>query len=448
MEDWNKNIADAKSVHPIAYGAGAVTGTLAPMAIPGVGAAMKAAPMAAGAALGAANSVGNTDVVKDPEKALKQGVEGGLIGGAIGKLMPTGEKTAEELTGFANRKAVQALNLRPGMLGIPEDELENLGSFAHDAGLVEGSTQERLANTRNLLGQTGAQIGDFGAGSQPLKDASPYINALQEEAENSSKFFGREGNADFNMYRQGISNLQTNGRTFDELQALKKAYGEKAFDATGNVSNPAAAKIYGQIKDAMKSIVEGSPTEYQDAMTTYGKLKDIESGLTTQLQQEQARGVQAKGFGMVGKMAGMFTGVNPPMNAGLAAALAPAHPFMALGALTPIATNPQAMSSLARTAAEVAPKVAQGAELGTIDTVTSKLINAIHTNPQSLGKFAKPLMQAAQTGGRQGVAATHYLLASQYPEYNEMMMEAGNHLVKEGTVHAIHSQLSVDEGTK
>jgi hypothetical protein len=78
MEEFNQKAAEAKAEHPVAYGAGAVTGSLAPLAIPGVGEAMAAAPVATGAGLGALNAVGNTDITQNPGEALKQAGEGAV----------------------------------------------------------------------------------------------------------------------------------------------------------------------------------------------------------------------------------------------------------------------------------------------------------------------------------------------------------------------------------
>lgn len=62
-----------------------------------------------------------------------------------------------------------------------------------------------------------------------------------------------------------------------------------------------------------------------------------------------------------------------------------------------------------------------GAGMG-VAGITSGIMQRITTNPQSLGKFAAPLMQAAQSGGQQGIAAVHFVLSHQYPEYNDMFM--------------------------
>jgi hypothetical protein len=427
LGEQNKDIATAKQANPVSYGAGAVTGALAPLAIPGVGEAMEAAPVATNAALGAANAVGGTDIAQNPGEALKQAGEGAAIGGVLGKVMPTGTQTADELTSYANKKGVQALNLKPGMLGIPEDELEALGAKAHEMGLIEGETPERAAKAQDLLQQVGAQIQDIGGGSQALQDPSQFVDALHGHLQESSEIYGAEANPEATMYRQGIANLQQPNLTFDKLQQLKSAYGQRAFDQFGNVRNDAAANVYGQLKEAMKSIIDSSPEQYQDLMNQYSDLKDISGGITAQLGKEQAAGVQAKGFGMVGKLAGMVEGNNPIINAGTAAGLAAAgHPFMGLGALTPIMSNPGALSGAARGLAGAVPKVAAGFALGTNDAVTSYLLHTLNSNPQKLGRYAQPLINAAKTGGSQGLAAQHFLLATQYPEYNSMMQDQDN----------------------
>jgi hypothetical protein len=156
-------------------------------------------------------------------------------------------------------------------------------------------------------------------------------------------------------------------------------------------------------------------------MTTYGKLKDIHGALTNQWQKEQAVGIQAKGFGLAGKMGGMVTGGNVPATAGLAAAIAPEHPFMGLGLGTTILTNPEAMESAARGVAKAIPGIAKAATVEAIGGIASQF-NDLISNPQSYGKFSAPLLQAAQTGGKDGFAATSFVLRQQHPELNDIMM--------------------------
>ena len=421
LSDVNQQAAAAKAAHPIAYGAGAVAGSVAPLAIPGVGEAFAAAPATAGAALGAANAVGNIDVTKQPQEALKQGLEGAATGAILGKVLPTGAKTAEGLEGFANKKAVQSLGLKAGVLGIPSEELEDLGKFASETGLTQGPLEQRVGQAQDLLQQTGAQIGEHGAGASPLTDVEPYIQRLHDLAQESASIYDPAANAEAGIYRQALANLQQPNLTFDTLQQLKTGVGQRAFDASGEVRNDALANVYGVYKDAMKSIIEGSPTEYQDAMTTYGKLKDIHGALMNQWQKEQAQGLQAKGFGLAGKMGGMITGGNVPATLGLAGAIAPAHPFMGLGLGTTIITNPQAMESAARGLGQAVPKAAAGLKMAGVDALVSHFIS----NPQTYGKYAQPLLQAMQTGGKQGFAATSFVLRQQHPELNEIMLKQG-----------------------
>jgi hypothetical protein len=442
LQDFNQKAIDAKAAHPVAYGAGAVTGAVAPLAIPGVGEAMEAAgPVATGAALGGANAIGNIDLKQNPDEAVRQGLVGAGLGAGIGAIMPNGKGLQEDVEGYANKKAVQTLGLRPGVLGIPGDELDDLGKFASEAGLTQGSLEQRVNQAQAMLKQTGEQIGGFGAGTAPLQDAEPFINQLHNKIQESGDIFGTGANPEAPLYQAGVDQLSHPGLTFDRLQQLKTSIGQRAFDASGEVKNDAAANLYGVYKDAMKSIINDSPQEYQAAMTTYGKLKDIESGLMGQFQREQATGIQTKGFGMAGKLGGMVTGGNVPATVAGAVGLGIQHPFMGLGLASTIFTNPQAMESAARGVAGAIPTAIEGSMLGTTDAVTTHLLKTMSSNPQSLGKYAKPLMQAAQTGGKQGLAVQHFLLSSQYPDYNEMIM----HGSKEGVHHALHSAIEGDD---
>lgn len=56
-----------------------------------------------------------------------------------------------------------------------------------------------------------------------------------------------------------------------------------------------------------------------------------------------------------------------------------------------------------------------------IGGMTTHLMSLLSTNPAQLGKYAAPLLKAAQTGGNDGLAATHFILSQQHPEYNAML---------------------------
>jgi hypothetical protein len=126
---------------------------------------------------------------------------------------------------------------------------------------------------------------------------------------------------------------------------------------------------------------------------------------------------------MAGKLGGMVTGGNVPATAALSGGLfAAGKPFMGLGAATTIFNNPGAMSTVARTGAEALPGIAKAATVGAIGGVSSQF-NDLVSNPKSYGKYAAPLLQAAQSGGKEGFAATSFVMRQQHPELNDIMMK-------------------------
>lgn len=163
LADWNAKAAEAKAANPISYGAGAVTGTVAPFLIPGVGpaasAAMKSSPILVNAGLGAASAISNTDLLKNPGEALKQGAIGGTIGAGIGKLsslLPDAENVAAGIASKATSpEAVAAKLANPGM----------------EAGDVEAMARA-LPNTFGKMKQVASGVSDY---ADTLLSSSKYL---------------------------------------------------------------------------------------------------------------------------------------------------------------------------------------------------------------------------------------------------------------------------------
>lgn len=426
MKEFNDAAINAKAAHPIAYGAGATAGSLAPLAVPGVGEALEAAPVATSAALGAANAVGNTDIAQNPGEAAKQAVLGGVTGAGIGAILPGASKAQEGLENYANRKTVESMGLPPGLLNMPKEDLEKFGSNLHELGLDTGSMDDKVNTAASKLQEVGNKIGAMGKGIPPLQDATPFIDELHQKIQESGDIFGAGANPEAPLYRAGIDKLSQPGLTFEELQKMKTAIGQRAFNAMGDVKNDAAANLYGVYKDAMKSIVKSSPEEYQGLMDQYGDLLDVNQALGKMRGNLNAGGFPGKPIGMLGKLGSMVTGGNVPATAGLAAAAMPFHPYVGAMLGASIAGNPGAMSTAARGVGEALPEITGAMKLGSNNAVTSYLLNTLNQNPQKLGRFAQPLINAAKTGGSQGLAAQHFLLSSQYPEYNSLMMKQEN----------------------
>jgi hypothetical protein len=369
MADLSAKAGIAKAVNPKSYGLGAVGGALAPLAIPGVGEAMEAAPIATNAALGAANAVSDTDLLKNPQEALKQAGTGATIGGVLGKIMPTGKAAADSLESFANKKTIQSMGAKPGELGVSGEQIQDMGNLAHQLGLDTGSNEEKFNTARDVTQQIGKQIEDLGQGKK-LLNPMPFVKNLQNHIAESAQVLGEEGNPEIKMYQKAISNL-TPGKTFDQLQTLKNNYAGRAFDATGNIKDQVAFNIYKEISDSMESLASDHP-EYPQLKQAYSQLMTLREGLERQLQNEQARGMQTHGVGMMGRMGGAITGGNVPATMGAAAMLAPAHPIWAASLASTIAGNPAAMNTAARTAAKLAPKAARGVTAELNDYLTSK----------------------------------------------------------------------------
>lgn len=373
---YSQNLADlsqkagiAKAVNPISYGTGAIAGAVAPLAIPGVGEALEAAPMAGNALLGAANAVGDTDLSKNPLEALKQAGTGAVIGGTLGKILPSGEKAQEGLENFANKKLIQSMGAKPAELGVSGETIQNMGNMAHELGLGAGSAEEKFNAAKDITQQIGKQIENLGEG-KILRNSQPFVQNLQGHIADSAQVLGEEGNPEIKMYQKAISNLNP-GKTFDQLQTLKNNYANRSFDAAGNIKDPVAFNIYKEISDAMESLASDHP-EYPELKQQYSQLMTLREGLERQLQNEQARGTQTHGIGMMGRMGGAITGGNVPATIGAAAALAPVHPIWAASLASTIVGNPSAMNTAARKAAQLAPTAAQGGKQALIDYLTSK----------------------------------------------------------------------------
>lgn len=425
LADWNAKAAEAKAEHPVPYGAGAVTGAVAPMLIPGVGAALKSAPLAGNALYGAASAISNTDLSKHPGEAVKEAIKGGTIGAVTGKLGDMIMPTAAGMTARAEKNALQSAGLNPKAYNSLSGKAEEMGQFLNENGLVQGSLEQRLAKAQQLLDTHGKAIQESGAGAAELADASKFTDPLHEKAEQMNRMYDPQFKAQANTYSNGIKEIQQNGKTFADLQRIKSAYGNRAFGPNGEVVDQAALDVWKASKDAMASIIETSPEEYQGAMTGYSHSLDAVTGLQKQLGIERTAGESAGmgGHGLHGLLK-QLPGIHNPATAvpmGVAVGLM-GHPVLGgVLALHSVTASPTARNAAFNTMAKYAPQVSAAATTGGTAAMVHHFIN----NQQSYGKFAAPLNQALQSGGSQGFAATSFVLRQQHPELNTMFLDAG-----------------------
>lgn len=400
-QELEKEIEADKANHPVARIAGQAAGIAAPALLTGGSSVPASLAETAGegalvgAGFGAGNAIDTLASGGSGEKAAGDvalgtalGAGGGMLGrklaGMAGEAVPAVEK-------FAAKKAAQGVGMGSDELGnMSEQELIDTGKMLMDKNIVKpgASTQEMFNTAKNLHESYGEQIGQIGNQATNLgltTDTKPLLaaleekyqaaNALENPDERKAAIFYKRGMADIlTMSRKNLPNTLADVQgapvptdiTFDQLQRLKKSYGNSAFE-NGMVKNSAAADVYGQLSAGQKAIVEkvrtnpDLPDQLKEAMSGYSKMYPVVEGLQDVLGRERAGNMPAKGFGMMGKLVGQLPGQDKPAINALTSLglLGAGHPMWALGAATATLQNPRAMSSLAQGVAKTIPEVAE-----------------------------------------------------------------------------------------
>lgn len=324
-----------------------------------------------------------------------------------GLVAPMVAPAAETMAKYAGRMGENQMGKLHGTSANQFRQLgrENFGdvmrtSYEHgDANLLQGSIgreqaiKERIAQIGNDIGDMRAQASEGG----PAMSGKEMADAIRakigpEYAEGGAKF------ADAAEFEKQLANIEKMPSTTPSDFAQRStdinadAKGKALIQPTGAQTD--VANSMSHVND--EAISKRLPPELQEH---YETLKE-EFGATKPLDPMELRG-EAKealanqpgtAFSMAKKALHTITG-GPKMGAQAG--------FIAEKALNAVANH--------------------GAGAG-VAGITSGIMSRITSNPQSLGKFAAPLMQAAQSGGQQGIAALHFVLSHQYPEYNDMFM--------------------------
>lgn len=361
---------------------------------------------AVGAGFGAGNAIdtlasGGSGAKAAGDVALGAGL--GAAGGAVGqKLAGAAESAIPGIETYAAKKAASAVGMGSDELGrMPEQEITQLGQMLLDKGIVKkgASTQEMFNAAKALHESYGAKIGQIGNQATELgltTDTKPMLDALDEKLNAASELRNPDARKAAVSYKAGMADIMMmanrNGAervapdilteqppsfiTFDQLQQLKKSYGNSAFE-NGAVKNPAAADVYSQLSAGQKAIVDKAsnnadlPADLKAAMSGYSKLYPVVEGVQDVLGRERAGNMPAKGFGMMGKLVGQMPGQSDPKINALTAMglLGAGHPMWAMGAATATLQNPRAMSTMAQGVANAIPGIAEklplvGAQIG------------------------------------------------------------------------------------
>lgn len=384
LSDWNAKAQAAKAANPKTYGAGAVTGAVAPLLIPGVGEALEASPIAGNALYGAANAISNTDLSKNPKEALKQAAIGGGLGAVSSKLAGALTPEASTLENAANKAALKSINLPSGeLVDMTPVERGSLAQFLRENGMVGMDKEKALNNARDLLDDYGTKIGDLGDRSQELglsmNPAEHYqaVQGLIEKSQQYSQLANREAKSLARNYKSGaqdILSLPENPK-WSDIQRLKDQYGGLAFKSTGEVKDEAAKDTYFTLKDMLSGIAqkahenENMPAEYKTALAGYSKMHPVVSGLEKAVDAELRGGGHGSGHGIIGLIKKM---PGPLRTAIGAAGLATGHPHYAMAAALPEMMNPALHSQAFGAMARNAPALRQGLTQELSDFLSSK----------------------------------------------------------------------------
>ncbi len=396
LEKYNKTFAEAKKEHPVAYGAGAVGGTIAPLAIPGVGEAMAASPIAGNAAYGAANAISNTDLMKNPGEATKQAVGGAAIGGAVGAaakgIGSLFSKAGDALAPAANRleanATANALDVNPRALfkmakgGNPEtvalDINKNLNKLLPDTIGLNDTAASKFQKLSNAHEAAGTMIGNvIDSTSKNLGKELPEVDAaIKELGTASKKYAGLEfedsvqSKAILDDAAKMLSNLKDSGNlNFRNLASLKQEIGQIYHNPNNVVRG--VDQAYSILSDSIDNILDRVSVENPMIKPQYNQAKEIFK-FTSDVLPAMGRGVAREVAGKSGGLTNAALGVGALFHPGLAGA-AYAGKTMAHMAAPELGTNLayKAVNAV-RNGAGFPAGIGQGASQALIDFLESK----------------------------------------------------------------------------
>lgn len=374
MSDWNAKAAQAKAANPVSYGAGAVTGAVAPLMIPGVGEALEASPIAGNALYGAATALSNKDLTNlKPEDAkdvaLSSAIGGGL--GAAGEgisnlLSKNAQPIADRLEANATANALDL-----GTFGVkklarhgqnPEEVLQEINSELQDKlpgviglGDTAGSKFSKLTQAHDAAGNViGSIVDNVTQGTaNKLPEAQEAIDELQKAAsqyEGLTSARALENKAELDDAVTKLQGLQKNGKlSFDNLAALKSEIGSAYHNP--NLQNHGIDQAYSILSDKIDSILDRVGVQDPAIKPQYDRAKDIYR-LTSRLLPAMQRGVSREVAGTGGGL----------MNAALGAG-ALFHPLPAAAAFAGKTTMKLGAPDLAQNAAYKLMNAAKGSAL-------------------------------------------------------------------------------------
>lgn len=347
LEDWNKQAAQAKAANPISYGAGAVAGAVAPLAIPGVGEAMAANPIASNALYGGLNAISNKDLTKDVSGTLKEGALGAGIGGAIGgagqllgkgmqALKPAAKEVEHNVTAaaldlgpFGLRKLARA----EGPKANPEEIVKNIGKEIKElmpdlVGVNDTPSMkfEKLSLADKQAGETIGNVIDQTTAKMGKNPLMPEVDDAIKQLKTSAKGyegFGSERNlaakAELEDAALALENMKkSNQLNFKTLADLKTDVGQAYHNPMNQ--NPGLDETYHTLSKTIDNVLNRAMPEtgLSDQYALAKRMYHLTSRLLPAMQRGVTREVAGTGGGLTNAAIGAGAIFGHPLTAGAA----------------------------------------------------------------------------------------------------------------------------------
>jgi hypothetical protein len=363
---------------------------------------------ALGGALGAGFQVGGEKVLAPVAKAAGEGFQ------KLRQLVPRQKKIEEFLSGKAARLAENATGAtakqaekfvgKPGETGreLLERGIVRFGDSAKD---IAERAEKLMAQDGERIGEILAQLDEKGITIpklQLINSLRRSIGQLKKDPSQIAVVRQLENIVDSikQMPRRRNPSLSEAEATKRGFQALVKGGWT---DPNAQIANKTAARVYREaVERAAKKASPKLAKVFSESKKQYQLLAPVEEAAARragQLNQMPIGGLLD--IATVG--AGTLLG--PDSSQGAAGGLLAAGMRRALA--------PRIAASSAVTLDRISKALRKNP--GVVDRISNALIN----NPASLGKYAKPLSEAAMRGNK-ALAATQYILQQRDPEFQEV----------------------------
>jgi hypothetical protein len=354
---------------------------------------------------------GIPDVLSHPLQSAKREIIEHPISSAVNVASlaaPVLDGAAETAGRYAGRMGENQMGKLHGTSAYQFRQLgrENFGdamraSYEHgDANLLQGTIgreqaiNERVAQLGNDIGDVRSQAAEAGPAMKGPEMADAIQKNLQADYSPSGVKFDQAGRLQAQL--DSISKMKDPSVEDYAQRATDinhEASKNKLVQPTGTDTDVANQMAHINDEQIAKRLPPEIQEHYQMLKDEFGNAKSIQPmELRAEAKEATGKAVSGTPFGMAKDILHGLAG-GPKMGAQVG--------FGAEKALNTFAANPKTFG---------------------VAGITSTIMSRLQTDPQSLGKFAAPLSQAAQSGGQQGIAATHFVLSHQYPEYNAMFM--------------------------